>query len=585
VEQVDAEKYLAAGECRSIGQWEHCNRRHAKEAEGRTTRRAARNKYIKRIKKRGSRKACQAAPTQCGPILLTPTVCITLIAPTAVSSGAKGARQAQTVVAALVAEDDVLLLEAAAEANVEVLVPPAVLGNAISATVDGPGVLVFTALAVLDVEGDELLDPARAEVLFGSGVDCAMDPVVLHDVDASSLVLTAVADDDMLLLNACVDGLGVAVLVILEEVDDINTSVVAAALVAEDGVLLLEAAAEADVEVRVPSAVLVNAVSATVEGPGVLVFTALAVLDVDGDELLDPARAEVLVGTGVDRAMNPVVLDDVNASTLVLTAVADEDVLLLEAVDAEVELLASSAVLKDVAFALGTNFNEPSSPVKLEAGLASLAPIGVSTDYGWVVGPVESATIEVQVSTEVKSDSAWSDTGHSTGEECTASPLRVIIYPPPHQTRPPILIIVETNTTALDITNKVAILLCMSPTCVDAHYLYFGTRNKHTPASTLEEIGVRDYGVIRLLMPLLGGVVTTRERTSPLSTSPTCEPRQAHLLLCPANCGCKNSLPRLAEKSRVVKDYGLRSGNAELISNTCIAGGQIVEVFGETATT
>jgi len=145
---------------------------------------------------------------------------------------------------------------------------------------------------------------------------------------------------------------------------------------------------------------------------------------------------------------------------------------------------------------LGKHLNEPSSPVKLGAGLASLAPIGVSTDYGRVVGPVESATIKVQVSTEVKLDAAWSDTGHSTGEEYMASPLRVIIYPPPHQTRTPILIILETNTTALDITNKAAILFCMSPTCVDAHYLYSGTRNKHTPASTLQEIGVRNYGVI-----------------------------------------------------------------------------------------
>jgi len=74
----------------------------------------------------------------------------------------------------------------------------------------------------------------------------------------------------------------------------------------------------------VPPAVLVDAVSATVEGSGVLVCTAFAVLDVDGDELLDSARAEVLVGTGVDVAMNPVVLDDVDASTLVLTAVAND---------------------------------------------------------------------------------------------------------------------------------------------------------------------------------------------------------------------------------------------------------------------
>jgi len=44
------------------------------------------------------------------------------------------------------------------------------------------------------------------------------------------------------------------------------------------------------------------------------------------------------------------------------------------------------------------------------------------------------------------------------------------------------------------------------------------------------------------------------------------------------------SLRRLPENPRVVIDYGLRSGNAELISNTCIAEGEIVAVFGETAT-
>ena len=53
-----------------------------------------------------------------------------------------------------------------------------------------------------------------------------------------------------------------------------------------------------------------------------LAFTALTVLDVDGDELLDPTRAKVLVGSGVDVAMNHVVLDDVDTSTLVLTAIA-----------------------------------------------------------------------------------------------------------------------------------------------------------------------------------------------------------------------------------------------------------------------
>ena len=106
--------------------------------------------------------------------------------------------------------------------------PPAVLVDVVSATVERSVVLVITALAVLDVDGDEVLDSARAEVLVGTGVDVAVNPVVLADVDASTLVLTAVADDDVLLLTTGVDGVGVAVLVILEVVDDVNTSVVAA---------------------------------------------------------------------------------------------------------------------------------------------------------------------------------------------------------------------------------------------------------------------------------------------------------------------------------------------------------------------
>ena len=59
--------------------------------------------------------------------------------------------------------------------------------------------------------------------------------------------------------------------------------------------------------------------------------------------------------------------------------------------------------------AVGQSSSEPSSPVKLRAGLVSLAPVKISSDCVWVVGPVESVTIEVRVDTEVKSDSAGSD--------------------------------------------------------------------------------------------------------------------------------------------------------------------------------
>jgi len=43
-------------------------------------------------------------------------------------------------------------------------------------------------------------------------------------------------------------------------------------------------------------------------------------------------------------------------------------------------------------------------------------------------------------------------------------------------------------------------------------------------------------------------------------------------------------LPNLGEKSSIVKDYGLRNGKVDLISNTHIAVGEIAAGFGETST-
>jgi len=77
---------------------------------------------------------------------------------------------------------------------------------------------------------------------------------------------------------------------------------------------------------------------------------------------------------------------------------------------------------------------------------------------------------------------------------------------------------------------------------------------------------------------------TKFDNTSRLPSSPTCEQRQAHWLLCQDKCGCKNSLPNLGEKNRIIKDYGLRNGKVDLISNTYIAEGEIAAVFGETST-
>ena len=91
------------------------------------------------------------------------------------------------VAAARVEECDVLRLDAAATVNVEVLVPPAVLLNADSDTVEGSGVPEFAVLVVPVVEGDELLEPARAEVRAGTGGTVSVIPNMTADVNTSVL--------------------------------------------------------------------------------------------------------------------------------------------------------------------------------------------------------------------------------------------------------------------------------------------------------------------------------------------------------------------------------------------------------------
>ena len=69
---------------------------------------------------------------------------------------------------------------------------------------------------------------------------------------------------------------------------------------------------------------------------------------------------------------------------------------------------------------------------------------------------------------------------------------------------------------------------------------------------------------------------TKLDNTSQLLSSLTCERKQEQWLLCQDTCGYKKSLPNLDEKTRIIQDYGLHSGIADLISNTHIAVGQAV---------
>ena len=209
-------------------------------------------------------------------------------------------------------KNKVLLLEAAANADVEGLVSAEVLVNAVSATIEGSGGQVLAMPAVLGVDGDKLLDSAGAAVRVGAGSGVAIISVVIDHVDTHGRVPTAVADadNDASLLKTF--AVGVRVPVILDVLDHVITWV-AAARVEESDVLRLKAAANVNVEVLVPSAVLVNADSATVKGLGVPEFPEMAA--------------------------------DVNTSA-VASRVAENEVLLLEAAaDADMEGLVPSALL------------------------------------------------------------------------------------------------------------------------------------------------------------------------------------------------------------------------------------------------
>jgi len=134
-------------------------------------------------------------------------------------------------------------------------------------------------------------------VLVGAGPGVAMTSVVISRAGACEQAPAAVvdADGDASLLTTHADGVGETVPGILVVPDRDNTRVAAARVIENDG-LQLDDTAHSSVAVLVPLAELVNASLVTVEGSGVPEFaarTALAVFEVEGDELLEPAEAEV----------------------------------------------------------------------------------------------------------------------------------------------------------------------------------------------------------------------------------------------------------------------------------------------------
>jgi len=150
------------------------------------------------------------------------------------------------------------------------------------------------ALAATINAGYKTVGSARAVVLVGTGVYAAMNPAGFDNANTSALAPTAVADYELWPLSTWAGGVGLVVPAIPEMQVDVNTAMVnstrADAPGAEDDMTLLGAAADADMNVPVPSAVPTNADSASIECPGALVLTTLAVLGADGDDLVNPLR-------------------------------------------------------------------------------------------------------------------------------------------------------------------------------------------------------------------------------------------------------------------------------------------------------
>jgi len=116
-------------------------------------------------------------------------------------------------------------------------------------------------------------------------------------------------------------------------------------IAADDNTALMLEAADANVEVHALPAVLEDVASDPLEVAAVLVV-------IYRDELPDPATSEVLgirESADADIAANPVTLDNVKACTLVQTSVGWKNVQLTESTDADAEVLASPAMLEDVA--------------------------------------------------------------------------------------------------------------------------------------------------------------------------------------------------------------------------------------------
>ena len=106
-----------------------------------------------------------------------------------------------------------------------------------------------------------------------------------------------------------------------------------------------------------------------------------------------------------------------------------------------------------------------------------------------------------------------------------------------------------------------------------------------TSTKKLHEVGIHSHCEIHMLMRLRGGVASRRKPREQVEfNQEPCHIRQSLHLLCPPTCRCGNSLQAVEEKAEVIRGYGLNASGAELIATRDIARGDVVAVFGKTAT-
>ena len=151
-----------------------------------------------------------------------------------------------------------------------------------------------------------------------------------------------------------------------------------------------------------------------------------------------------------------------------------------------------------------------------------------------------------------------------------------------------ICIQVRADTTIRDVARQAAGEFQLSQDHLEACLFCWGCGREEAVTSTknLHEVGIHSHCEIHMLIRLRGGVARRQKPFLENGLGSTKRPamRRGLRLPCPPTCRCGNSLQAVEGKKEVIRGCGLNASGAELITTRDIAKGDMVAIFGKTAT-